>query len=201
MTSSRTGTLVSLSRLQERISLYPGWQDVLLKVISADLENLTLSDGVKNMSERLPAFSISSDVEYSNEYVMAVLFECSLPLFHEFAIPKYRLNPPAVLVSELQIDAPRPVQPSTSTSQASPPSALNTRPLESCWSTKVIRIMHLQPLLKASTQTAEPEICTVAVACSFTNDAVLSPERIVRVTRPIKTMKTTRTTGQEQHGQ
>ncbi len=72
---SLTGTLDSLSRLHVTISLYPAEQENLSKVISADLENLTLRDGVRNMSDRLPAFSMSSEVVYSKEYEMVALLE------------------------------------------------------------------------------------------------------------------------------
>ncbi len=55
--------LLSLSRLQVTISCEVAPHVLALKAMRADLENLTLSAGVRNMSDLLPAKEDESEVK------------------------------------------------------------------------------------------------------------------------------------------
>ncbi len=138
--TKQTGTLDSLSRLHVTISLYAAEQAALSKLISADLENLTLSDGVRNMSERLPAFSMSSEVVYSKEYEIVVLVECSSPRFQEFEMLKYAPYMPSTAATFKHASKPKPAHVLPSILTAGPPSMWNAIPFELCKEIAVKRL-------------------------------------------------------------
>ncbi len=84
------------------------------KEIKADLENLMLSEGVRNMSPNLLGMNAFVDVEY--EYVSPRVTELLVSVVHVMIVDTSIPNPPltATLPSFLQTAIPNPTQMSLS---------------------------------------------------------------------------------------